>query len=557
MRSNTVIDGIGASQVIDSSGEILDISKLDISSLGADDSVFNFEHKSKETPSQIVGKVTYGKKIFKKSDCSNDRERYWWDKVRKPFLYVKGELFDGEGHRGAEDVAAIFRYKNRHKGKLARKLMGFSIEGGTMDRQGILLGHSLARDIAITVKPCNKTCIAEIVEDETLDLYKSEASRPSYSDADVEGILKEEYPEMKKPKMDRQQAQKEFGKVTVRDGNPSENFGKVKVKDQSGRSVPPSRSVGTKVGGNPYSGKSRPANVGGRGTAPAGFAESMSSKYQGTIPEGTRHRKQMAQHILNTHKEGKINEARRLYDRFMSGGGSFTKGTRKSERWEDRLPGGLADNKKPSDFDSGQLAMGIEVEMEHTDDVKTATEIAMDHLTEDPKYYDKLKEVESKHKSKKLEKALTAGSGMGGAPSSWTQGRALSSEDMGTGGKKSRKKWIKNCTYDGKDMMIEKLSKPGSKRKMKKHSKKSRTEKSEGTRYDKMNDLFKSWPDRGLFIDFLEKRIPELTKKEKLALAKVYCLKIHEEAESTLDLRKSKSKPKLIASAPDKEGIKR
>jgi hypothetical protein len=41
-----------------------------------------------------------------------------------------------------------------------------------------------------------------------------------------------------------------------------------------------------------------------------------------------------------------------------------------------------------------QLDMGIEVEFEHTSDKKVAKEIALDHLAEDPKYYDKLKKVE-------------------------------------------------------------------------------------------------------------------------------------------------------------------
>lgn len=61
---------------------------------------------------------------------------------------------------------------------------------------------------------------------------------------------------------------------------------------------------------------------------------------------------------------------------------------------EDKIPGGLADDKKPSDFDSDKLKAGIKVELEHTSDKKIAREIAMDHLTEDINYYDKLKEVE-------------------------------------------------------------------------------------------------------------------------------------------------------------------
>jgi hypothetical protein len=38
-----------------------------------------------------------------------------------------------------------------------------------------------------------------------------------------------------------------------------------------------------------------------------------------------------------------------------------------------------------------ELAMGVKVEMEHTDDVEVAKKIAMDHLAENPKYYSELK----------------------------------------------------------------------------------------------------------------------------------------------------------------------
>lgn len=58
------------------------------------------------------------------------------------------------------------------------------------------------------------------------------------------------------------------------------------------------------------------------------------------------------------------------------------------------LPGGLATGRTADEFDVAQLAAGIRVEMEHTDDPKVAKEIAMDHLTEDPRYYEKLKRIE-------------------------------------------------------------------------------------------------------------------------------------------------------------------
>lgn len=44
-------------------------------------------------------------------------------------------------------------------------------------------------------------------------------------------------------------------------------------------------------------------------------------------------------------------------------------------------------------YDREQLKKGLEVEKEHTDDPKVALKIAMDHLKEDPKYYDKLQKA--------------------------------------------------------------------------------------------------------------------------------------------------------------------
>jgi hypothetical protein len=60
----------------------------------------------------------------------------------------------------------------------------------------------------------------------------------------------------------------------------------------------------------------------------------------------------------------------------------------------DKIPGGLADDKKPGDFPAADLAKGLKVEREHTSSNAIATEIAMDHLTEDPEYYPKLQVLE-------------------------------------------------------------------------------------------------------------------------------------------------------------------
>lgn len=68
---------------------------------------------------------------------------------------------------------------------------------------------------------------------------------------------------------------------------------------------------------------------------------------------------------------------------------------------EDKIPGGLADNKdvidlirkyggKNQDTIEAELIKGIKVEMEHTSDHNIALEIAIDHLWEDLHYYTKL-----------------------------------------------------------------------------------------------------------------------------------------------------------------------
>lgn len=59
----------------------------------------------------------------------------------------------------------------------------------------------------------------------------------------------------------------------------------------------------------------------------------------------------------------------------------------------------LKDNKTRSEVEKQlktQLNKGVKVEMEHTSDKEKAKEITMDHLFEDPKYYDKLEKIETK-----------------------------------------------------------------------------------------------------------------------------------------------------------------
>jgi len=58
-----------------------------------------------------------------------------------------------------------------------------------------------------------------------------------------------------------------------------------------------------------------------------------------------------------------------------------------AESVQQYIAGGKGDKTKPKDVDANELKVGIAVEMEHTSDTKIAQEIAIDHLTENPKYY--------------------------------------------------------------------------------------------------------------------------------------------------------------------------
>lgn len=64
---------------------------------------------------------------------------------------------------------------------------------------------------------------------------------------------------------------------------------------------------------------------------------------------------------------------------------------------KEELKGGLADGADPSNFDADQVIKGIKVEFEHTNDFDKAVEITLDHLVEDPKYYNKLAKIEPHH----------------------------------------------------------------------------------------------------------------------------------------------------------------
>ena len=154
-KYGTFVDGIAASEHLDSSGERIKIKGVDISSL-TKDGVITYEHKNEQS-SQVVGKIIEAKKIYKRKDCENDRHKYYWDKCKMPFLYISAELFDAFGHTGAKDLIAHLEYDAQgHINKEARNVVNFSIEGARLETRGSDVNKCIARKVTATVTPCNK-----------------------------------------------------------------------------------------------------------------------------------------------------------------------------------------------------------------------------------------------------------------------------------------------------------------------------------------------------------------------------------------------------------------
>jgi hypothetical protein len=158
---STFVDGIGQCQVLDKSGELVDLKGHDITSLDKSGTI-TWEHKS-DSPAALVGKILKAKKIFSKEDCENERQLYFWNKCKTPYLYVMGELLD-DYTASAKECAGQMKYSRDNPDKAP--LLGFSIEGSELPgtRKGPIITRSIGRKITLTQSPCNSACIAEIYE---------------------------------------------------------------------------------------------------------------------------------------------------------------------------------------------------------------------------------------------------------------------------------------------------------------------------------------------------------------------------------------------------------
>ena len=472
VKNGTFIHGIAASEHIDSSGERILVKGIDISSL-TKDGVFNWEHKN-ENSSQIVGKILEAKKILKKEDCETDAQRYFWDKIETPYIYVAGELFDHVGHSAAGDVAAMLKYdKNINKDE-TKALINFSIEGSRLGKEGSTITKCIARKVTVTITPCNKMAFAEQMDKKDtkktmggIDVAKDILDKFKKSEQiEIELMTKSAQKYMTSlaggaSKFPKPSAARDFKGVGSTAGEQREAKPIEPKRTFKPNAAPDKMKVGDRIdhtGGKPkaktghsiyndpdtwkseekkkkkkkkisYESSMRKAIAAGAGVgAPSSLSggSALAKEYV----DGSKKKKKkkdesddgMVQLCKFDVRKSLANDSwsrfvhkEQLVEIIAKRDSSLTKNeilaiaksyAYRSEKKEeialhslmkkDKIAGGLADKKKPSDFDQKCLKQGIAVEMEHTSDKTVATEIAMDHLTEDPKYYDKLKVMESK-----------------------------------------------------------------------------------------------------------------------------------------------------------------
>lgn len=160
-----IIDGVGTAHLLyDRSSEQVDLNGVDISTYREGNAVVNFEHLSDESgPSAIVGKIIGCKKIFKESDCDDERQLYYFKKLKKtPYLYIKARLFDEAGHKGASELAAMIRDQVMNNEKI---IIRWSIEGTTLGRKDNVITSCALKRIALTVKPCLNNTETGVISD--------------------------------------------------------------------------------------------------------------------------------------------------------------------------------------------------------------------------------------------------------------------------------------------------------------------------------------------------------------------------------------------------------
>ena len=96
-------------------------------------------------------------------------------------------------------------------------------------------------------------------------------------------------------------------------------------------------------------------------------------------------------HVWNAEQKSEVKQGYNFFSAFKA----------LHEGAKQKLKGGKGDKLTPDQVNYYEFTKGWKHELEHTDDIDKAKEIALDHLAEDPNYYTRLDMIELKAKKKK------------------------------------------------------------------------------------------------------------------------------------------------------------
>lgn len=380
----TLIHGIAASENLDSSGERILMSGLDISSLEID-GVFNWEHKS-DQPAQVVGKILKAKKIFSEKDCDSDDEKHFWEKCGVPFLYVMGELMD-DYKQSAKEVAGGFRYDDDNKSRHEKATNNFSIEGAKIEKKGMDITRSLARKVTITVHPCNKVAVAELKASNVDSKLKKD---------DIDSLFKTESTEIELFKSEIPVGVLTLAAVMNKKEDPSAHAKALGIAPVKKTVANLGAGATGSIGGLLASEEMKKEDIQGTTGAPAAaVSRGMPAISKGPEhPDGKKLGQTSGGHEIMSHK--RVHEYRGMSPKDHTEAANLH-------------------------FNAAQSAINPQEGAHHMDKVRLHMQA---HKTAS-------RREERLHppKGEKLIKALSAGSGMAG-PSALTQGAALQKEDL-------------------------------------------------------------------------------------------------------------------------------
>lgn len=95
-------------------------------------------------------------------------------------------------------------------------------------------------------------------------------------------------------------------------------------------------------------------------------------------------------HVWNAEEKSEVKQGYNFFSAFKA----------LHEGAKQKLKGGKGDKLTPDQVNYYEFTKGWKHELEHTDDIDKAKEIALDHLAEDPNYYTRLDMIEFKAKKK-------------------------------------------------------------------------------------------------------------------------------------------------------------